>query len=272
VTPGQSSIDAAIAEVENLRKVLKRQNSAQVRSEDEKQVIKATSLSWFNNHRGVIEPFVGSDTLKFLDDLYRSLLNSAAGGALRTKYAGMIKELKKRLSALRTDHVISLAQNPSVAGAPTGIPDPAPQFTPLISDPKMRLILQKRWQECVVCVKSGAPLAATVMMGGILEGLLLARINQLPNQAPVHTAATAPRDRSGKTLPLKEWMLKNFIDVAHELGWITTTAKDIGEVLRDYRNYIHPQKEFSHGISLTPGDSEMLWNVAKSMIVQILKP
>lgn len=67
-------------------------------------------------------------------------------------------------------------------------------------------------------------------------------------------------------------MLKNFIDVAHELNWITTTAKDIGEVLRDYRNYIHPQKEFSRGISLTPGDAEMLWNIAKSIILQVLKP
>jgi hypothetical protein len=87
----------------------------------------------------------------------------------------------------------------------------------------------------------------------------------------VHTAKAAPKDK-GKTLPLKDWALKNFIDVAHELNWITTTAKDIGVVLRDYRNYIHPQKELSHGVSLTPGDAEMLWNVAKSMIVQILKP
>jgi hypothetical protein len=272
VTPGQSSIDAAIAEVENLRKVRKRQTSAQVRSEEDKQVIRATSLSWFNNHRGVIEPFLGSDSLKFIDDLYRAMLASASGAALRTKYQAMIKEIKKRLSTLQTDHVISLSQNPSSKSAPAAIADPAPQFTPLISDPKMQVILQKRWQECVVCVKSGAPLGATVMMGGVLEGLFLARINQTANKAAVNTAAAAPRDKAGKTLLLKDWGLKNFIDVAHELGWITTTAKDIGEVLRDYRNYIHPQKEFSHGISLTPGDAEMLWNVAKSMIVQILKP
>jgi hypothetical protein len=90
--------------------------------------------------------------------------------------------------------------------------------------------------------------------------------------APVFTATHAPKDKAGKTLLLKEWGLKNFIDVAHDLGWITTAAKDIGEVLRDYRNYIHPQKELSHGISLGPGDAEMLWNVAKSVAVQVLKP
>jgi hypothetical protein len=134
----------------------------------------------------------------------------------------------------------------------------------------MQAILAQRWRECVICVNSGAPLAATVMMGGILEGLLLARINQLPNQSSVFTATAAPKDKAGKTLPLKDWTLKNYIDVAHELKWITTTAKDIGEVMRDYRNYIHPQKELSHGITLVEGDAQMLWEIAKGVVRQIL--
>src|SRR5262249_20868734 len=115
-----------------------------------------------------------------------------------------------------------------------------------------------------------APLAATVMMGGILEGLLLAKMNQMANMAPAFTAAAAPRDKAGKTLQLKDWTLKNYIDVAHELKWITTTAKDIGEVMRDYRNYIHPQKELSHGVTLLESDAQMLWEIAKKMILQIL--
>ena len=52
--------------------------------------------------------------------------------------------------------------------------------------------------------------------------------------APAFTATSAPRDKAGKTLQLKDWTLKNYIDVAHELKWITTTAKDIGEVMRDF--------------------------------------
>jgi hypothetical protein len=79
----------------------------------------------------------------------------------------------------------------------------APKFDPLISDPKMQTILTKRWQECSVCVKSGAPLAATVMMGGLLEGLLLAKINQLPNKTSVFSAAATPMDpKTGKALQL----------------------------------------------------------------------
>jgi hypothetical protein len=110
------------------------------------------------------------------------------------------------------------------------------------------------------------------MMGGLLEGLLLAKINQLSDKAPVFKTAAAPVDsKTGKKLQLKEWGLKNYIDVAYELLWISRTTKDVGEVMRDYRNYIHPQKELSHGIVLEPGDAKMLWEVAKSIALQLLK-
>lgn len=66
--------------------------------------------------------------------------------------------------------------------------------------------------------------------------------------------------------------MRNYLDVAYELGWITRTTKDVGEVMRDYRNYIHPQKELSHGIILEPGDAQMLWEVAKSITMQLVKP
>jgi hypothetical protein len=272
VTDGQTSIETAIAEIENLRKVIRQQISKQVQSEDEKQIAKATAHAWFNNHRITIIAFVGADAINDLDGQYRGLMAAAARSSLRTKYGDAIKGIKKSLASLQTDHVLALATPPATAASPPATADTPPAFMPLIADPKMQVILQKRWQECVICVKAGAPLGATVMMGGILEGLLLARINQLPNQAPVHAAKAAPRDKAGKTLPLKDWTLKDFIDVAHELTWITTTAKDIGVVLRDYRNYIHPQKELSHGIGLTPGDADMLWNIAKNMITQVLKP
>ena len=59
--------------------------------------------------------------------------------------------------------------------------------------------------------------------------------------------------------------------IAHELKWITVAAKDVGVVLRDYRNYIHPQKELSHGVSLTTPDAVILWEIGKSISRQLLK-
>lgn len=109
------------------------------------------------------------------------------------------------------------------------------------------------------------------MVGGLLEGLLLARINRESNKAPIFTAAAAPKDRQNNPLSLRDWTLQDYIGVAHELGWITVAAKDVGVVLRDYRNYIHPQKELSHGVSLTTPDAQILWEAGKSISRQLLK-
>lgn len=270
MTDGQRSIDAAVAEATSLQKVLGRQTANQVKSDEEKQIIKATALAWFNNHRQVVLAVLGDDHIKDIDGTYRDLISAAGRATVRSKYLVALKLLKKRLGSLQAEHVIALASTPRPAQA--AISDTAPKFDPLISDPKMQAILTKRWQECGICVKSGAPLAATVMMGGLLEGLLLAKINQLTNKTPVFSAAATPMDpKTGKALHLKEWGLKNYIDVAHELGWITKTTKDIGEVVRDYRNFIHPQKELSHGIALEQGDAHMLWEVAKSITLQLIK-
>jgi hypothetical protein len=109
------------------------------------------------------------------------------------------------------------------------------------------------------------------MLGGLLEALFLARINRLPSLAQVFTATAAPKDKAGKPRSLKEWGLKDYLDVAKELGWIRQSAKDIGQVLRDYRNYIHPEKELSHDIALVAEDTAMFVNVFSSLAEQIIK-
>ncbi len=136
----------------------------------------------------------------------------------------------------------------------------------------MQALLTARWDECVKCLRAGAPLAATVMMGGLLEALLLARINLELDKTPIFKAAAAPKDDQQRTRPLKEWALKNYIEVAHDVGWITVSAKDVSEVLRDYRNYIHPSKQYSHNVVLSLDDAAILWEVAKAIARQILKP
>jgi hypothetical protein len=137
----------------------------------------------------------------------------------------------------------------------------------------MQRILTNRWTECARCLEIEAPLAATVMMGGLVESLLLARINQAVDKTPIVNAKTAPKDKkTGKAQNLKDWGLRDFIAVAHELGWISPTTKDVGGVLMEYRNYIHPHKEHSHGITISPDDARTLWEVAKSVSRQVLRP
>jgi hypothetical protein len=60
------------------------------------------------------------------------------------------------------------------------------------------------------------------------------------------------------------------VDVSHELTWITKGAKDVGNVLREFRNYIHPHKEYIDGVELSEDDVRMFWEVTKSITRQIL--
>ena len=80
-----------------------------------------------------------------------------------------------------------------------------------------------------------------------------------------------PCPLSGSDLLRNFCPLNDYISVAHELGWITVSAKDIGHVLRDYRNYIHPQKQLSENVSLGPEDAALFWDISKGISRQLLK-
>lgn len=252
----------AIREAEQVRSATRKKSLPQVRG-SERDVIRATALKWFGSHRPKLVAIFSVTDLQSIDEMYQNIVGATHKSAARSTYIDTFKGICASLVQLRSGNVVKLA-----TAATTDVP---PDFSKLISDGAMQVILEKRWTECVICISHGAPLAATVMIGGLLEGLLLARVNRENNKTPIFTAGAAPRDRLNKTLPLKEWTLQDYIGVAHELKWITVAAKDVGVVLRDYRNYIHPQKELSHGVSLTTPDAMILWEIGKSISRQLLK-
>src|SRR6266567_5308154 len=109
MTDGQRTIESAVAEATSLQKVLGRQNGNQVKSDDEKQIIKATAYAWFNNHRQTIIALLGDDQIKEIDGLYRDLISATGRATVRTRYLLSLKLVKKRLAALQADQVVALA-------------------------------------------------------------------------------------------------------------------------------------------------------------------
>jgi hypothetical protein len=257
--------ESAIKETDSLRKYLAKGRSAQVQSPDERLMVKATALTWFKTHRPKIVGFYEGSLLKDTDELFDRLLRYSERNILRSKLRQECKDILHQLVDVRAAIV------KTGTARPTKTDDKPPNFSPLVQDAAMQEILNRRWAECLVCIDNGAPLSATVMMGGLVEALLLARVNREPNKAPIFTAKTAPRDKTGKTLALTDWTLKGFLDVAHELTWVSNSAKDIGVVLRDYRNYIHPNKELTHGVKLNPNDAKMFWDVCKNISREIIE-
>jgi hypothetical protein len=195
------AIYQAIKEAERIRSVTRKKSLPQVRG-SERDVIRATALAWFQSHRPKLVAIFSAADLQPVDEMYQKVVEASHKSAARSGYIDTLKDISESLVQLRSGNVVKLA-----AATTTDAP---PDFSKLISDAAMQTILEERWTECVICISYGAPLAATVMIGGLLEGLLLARVNRENNKTPIFTAGASPKDKQNKTLPLKDWTLQDY--------------------------------------------------------------
>lgn len=265
MTDALQHLDAAMAELKRARSAVAKKRSKQVTAAEELDYLKSIAYAWFQNHRKCVMEYADDTALANADAAFKIILNSTGRYAARATYRRALADATAAVRDLRS----LVATAPAVCR--DSEPDDPPPFDSLAADPKMQAILARRWNECLRCLSADAHLAATVMMGGLLEALFVARVNRIQDKSPVFKANSAPRDHAtGKTLQLKDWTLRAYIDVAYELGWITQSGKDIGAVLRDYRNYVHPQKEYSRGVTLGEHDSRMFWEITKSLSRQVL--
>lgn len=264
MTSTHDVIETAISDAERARTRVKRGNSKQVRAADEVDYLKSVAYAWFNSHRQSLEGTVAGTALEAVDNAFRVIMDATAKSSIRSTYVSAFGKAKSALVTLRTATLVGPTKNSSYT-------EQIPSFSSLASDTVMQKILERRWKECQACLCGGAHLAATVMMGGLLEALFVAKANQMTDKGPLFRAKTTPIDpKTKKPLSLGEWTLRPYIDVGAELKWISKSGKDVAAVLRDYRNYIHPEKERAHGITLNGHDSAMFWEVTKSLTKQLL--
>jgi len=108
-------------------------------------------------------------------------------------------------------------------------------------------------------------------MGGLLEALFVGRAKQMTDKSRLFAAPSVPKNpKTGVAVPLQEWMLNSYLQVGHDVKWITKSARDLAAVLSEFRNYVHPEKEHRHGVALGHEDSKMLWDVTKNLVAQLL--
>lgn len=262
-SPAETLTDGIDA-VERARAAIAKNRNRQVRSKETRLALRALAFAWFQSYRpGLTASVSAVDALGDADGAFQALMDATDKNAAKRTYADVLARAKNALLALRRSVV--------TGGAAIDPGDAVPDFSPLAADSTMKGILERRWEECRKCIEARANLAAVVMMGGLLEALFVARANRLIDKKPLFRTKSTPLDpKTKKPVDLRDWTLRAYIDVAHELGWITASAKDVAAVLRDYRNYVHPEKERSHGIVLTDADSTMLWHVTQSLSRQLL--
>jgi hypothetical protein len=253
------TVSNALEELATARSNVKKANR-QVRGVEDRAALRATALAWFHSHRPALLADAEPELLARVDDAYKIILSGADRETVKQTYLDAIAEAKAALIELRLHLVIVN----TTADAP-------PDFSALTTDADMLQILERRWIECTKCVSVKAHLAAIVMMGGLLEALFVARAKQLSDKSILFGAASVPKNpKTGVPVPLQEWMLNSYLQVGHDVKWITKSARDLAAVLGEYRNYVHPEKEHRHGVALGQEDSAMLWGVTKSLAAQLL--
>jgi hypothetical protein len=142
-------------------------------------------------------------------------------------------------------------------------PMPPPDFMKLGLEPGIGEILSTRWEEAEKCVEAAAHVAAVVMMGSLLEGMILAVLQRNPSAA--NKAQSAPRDTStGKPKQFWDWNLSQMIDVAHELHWIDLDVKQFSHSLRQFRNLIHPYQQLVTGTNPDEDTCKISWLVVQA--------
>lgn len=106
---------------------------------------------------------------------------------------------------------------------------------------------------CPTCYEHGAYTSAIIMLGSLLEGVL-------PHAAQVRTAG----ERMPK--PLRSLGLNDFVDFAFKDKWIERDAKLASELVRHYRNLVHPPAEKKTGRSPDRDTLDMCWPVVNATL------
>jgi hypothetical protein len=125
-------------------------------------------------------------------------------------------------------------------------------------------ILESRLKEIRVCLAQGAPLAAVILSGSVLEGLLLNAALQFPQK--FNQSRCSPRDKSGAVRKFPDWSLSEFIEVAHEVGLLGLDVKKYGHALRDFRNFIHPYEHMTANFTPDPHTAKISLQVLLAAI------
>jgi hypothetical protein len=132
-------------------------------------------------------------------------------------------------------------------------------------DSGVTVILEQRILEVKQCLNVGASLSVIFLCGSILEGILLAIA--LKYMKEFNQSTMSPKEKlTGKVKELHEWSLNNFIDVAHNIGFIGLDVKKYSHSLRDFRNYIHPYEQMSSGFNPDIHTAKISWQVLKAAI------
>lgn len=123
-----------------------------------------------------------------------------------------------------------------------------------LKDKGLREIIERDYKELTLVLFPGGAWKSTVIMAGsILEAILFDVLASDPAvKAKALASTVAPKG------PMDDWRLENLIKVAADIGVLPAKrATTFDQVLRDYRNFVHPKKEIRSGHPCGEGEAQL---------------
>ena len=130
-------------------------------------------------------------------------------------------------------------------------------------------IIHQRLKEIKECLASKSALATIFLCGSTLEGILLGVA--MNNPKTFNSSDASPKNNNGKVFPFQRWTLKDFINVAKDIGFLKEDVKKFSHSLRDFRNYIHPYEQAANKFNPDEHTARICWQVLQAAIFQIIK-
>src|SRR5262249_15848306 len=103
------AIHAAIQQTQLLLKTTKKKKTQQVIG-PERDIVRATAMSWFNNHRKQLTAVLADADLAEIDQKYQWVIQASHKNSLRSSYVTALKEIGDLLVQLRSANVLKLSQ------------------------------------------------------------------------------------------------------------------------------------------------------------------
>ena len=110
-----------------------------------------------------------------------------------------------------------------------------------VADPKLRDVLHQFHSEAVEAYRANRHVAAVVLSGAVLEGILTFALMKREAEA-IQKLQEMRGKKLKKPRPISEWHLEDLIEVASRIGLVGETAAKAAPAIRDFRNMIHPYK------------------------------
>lgn len=132
--------------------------------------------------------------------------------------------------------------------------------------PDVSEIILDRLKEAQICLAAGAYLSAIFQCGSVLEAVLLGAAKK--EQEKFNRATSSPK-QDGKPKAFQKWTLQELINVANEIGLLHQDVKEFSHGLREFRNYIHPEKQMSSGFKPDRHTTELCFQALKAALANV---